>query len=819
MTDIPLPAKSNTRHSVQEVTPARPPLASHSSNPPPETPRKSTRNAMEGDQHTSLREEIANLMNAETLECGVESFIKHYLPAIKLPEGVSNDMRVAGSNAVRDAFQDYLSGGKHAEGQKPSLSYNSEPCKWNTSSIPGGNFKIDGGLVNEEKSQRVTDTIVAMEFKNQRDIDQVLRNREQLLSAILHIMNDDIRRMFMFGITIERVRMNLWYFSRSHSIKSQSFEFVNHPEILVDVLIRLLFADEKDLGIDPNIALNSRDQYVYTVDGTRGRRRFQVVAPIFESRALTTTCRMTRVFRVLELEGETDDPKADAKAQVLKDYWLEKDSKTEVEIQEQLFADIAEFAKFNWRESIYFSVFNKNDKTTQEIMGAFETLLQDEEYKRLFLVIQDRSLGECSREAEQSAWLPQFDTLRSTVTPHAAEPFPTTQRSSRPQSGARRDLQARPVDEAPQVVYKNYMPKQRSFLIFDDECTRVHCLPTVGDVFRVLRDCLTALHLMFCAGWVHRDISCNNVMAIQDPETRHWNLKLADLEYSKKYDSGAGTSDPKIGTPFFMPCEILRGSYFGLDPEPPDPVTFSTKLTSSVSAVDDPPVRFNFLHDLEATYWTGLWITTCRVNCEESRIFGFRIFDNNATLTLSQARLKAFERPISRILEKCLLPELKGLPPNCFEHARQCLHGAAVYLGRRQAWDNKDEGYKRYSAAHGALAVSFAFLADPAASWASVPLQRTDSKPRSLGAQPAIVEVSGKEQVRDADEYEYRDDGVEDEDPSTAGRRRKRTTKDVSHRGPKTSKRTKLKQGARSSTPEQPEASTSTRRNPRPKRR
>ncbi|KDQ25287.1 hypothetical protein PLEOSDRAFT_1019128, partial [Pleurotus ostreatus PC15] len=419
--------------------------------------------------------------------------------------------------------------------------------------------------------------------------------REQLLSAILHIMNDDIRRMFMFGITIERGRMNLWYFSRSHSIKSQSFEFVNHPEILVDVLIRLLFADEKDLGIDPNIALNSRDQYVYTVDGTRGRRRFQVVAPIFESRALTTTCRMTRVFRVLELEGETDDPKADAKAQVLKDYWLEKDSKTEVEIQEQLFADIAEFAKFNWRESIYFSVFNKNDKTTQEIMGAFETLLQDEEYKRLFLVIQDRSIGE-------------------------------------------RDLQARPVDEAPQVVYKNYMPKQRSFLIFDDECTRVHCLPTVGDVFRVLRDCLTALHLMFCAGWVHRDVSCNNVMAIQDPETRHWNLKLADLEYSKKYDSGAGTSDPKIGTPFFMPCEILRGSYFGLDPEPPDPVTFSTKLTSSVSAVDDPPVRFNFLHDLEATYWTGLWITTCRVNCEESRIFGFRIFDNNATLTLSQAR-------------------------------------------------------------------------------------------------------------------------------------------------------------------------------------
>ena len=51
---------------------------------------------------------------------------------------------------------------------------------------------------------------------------------------------------------------------------------------------------------------------------------------------------------------------------------------------------------------------------------------------------------------------------------------------------------------------------------------------------------------MFCAGWVHRDISCNNVMAVRDSETQQWKLKLADLEYSKKFGLHTGTSDPKI---------------------------------------------------------------------------------------------------------------------------------------------------------------------------------------------------------------------------------------------------------------------------------
>ncbi len=55
---------------------------------------------------------------------------------------------------------------------------------------------------------------------------------------------------------------------------------------------------------------------------------------------------------------------------------------------------------------------------------------------------------------------------------------------------------------------------------------------------------ILALQLMFCAGWVHRDISSGNIMAHGDPNA--WQAKLGDLEYAKKYDCGDGASiDPK----------------------------------------------------------------------------------------------------------------------------------------------------------------------------------------------------------------------------------------------------------------------------------
>ena len=64
------------------------------------------------------------------------------------------------------------------------------------------------------------------------------------------------------------------------------------------MLISLVFADDKEVGIDPKIAVvsNNRRQYIYTAHGEAGPRSFLMTHSIYENGTLTAAGRMTRVF-------------------------------------------------------------------------------------------------------------------------------------------------------------------------------------------------------------------------------------------------------------------------------------------------------------------------------------------------------------------------------------------------------------------------------------------------------------------------------------------------------------------------------------------
>ncbi|KAJ2915400.1 hypothetical protein MD484_g5046, partial [Candolleomyces efflorescens] len=712
------------------------------------------------EHQTAMREVIVGQhMNYEIWECTIEDFIQNYLPQHEFAtEAIVNAGLAKAREYLQESFpfqkeagisdalkaivaalldaRDECSKGQH-------LRYVSSPNQIVVSCVEGGNFQIDGSLSFAEGREALhsTSIVVAMGFEVERNYESMRRNRRQLVSAIVHIMNDDVRRTFMFGITIEGRHMNVWYFSRSHSMKAQSFDYVEHPEILVKLLTSLVFADRKDLGFDPNITLKSGagHQYIYTVDGAAGKRRFLTTHCLFESRAFNVAGRMTRVFRVEELEGTADSSKKGAKPMVLKDVWLDKDAEAEMGIQAKLFGDIQRFAENKqWRTDPRLSGFV--DGGLDSIVDDFGELLQEERYKDLFLLARDGSTGECSKPLlESSAWPPRSDIFFGSIDLPLGDEAPvTSQRMSQPHSGAR-DLQTRQAGTTTLHVCRRHAPKRRSFVIFDEECTRVYCLPTVGDVFNVLSECITALLLMFCAGWVHRDISCNNVMAIQDPTTKRWKLKLADLEYSKPFGANASTSDPNIGTPFFMPCEILCRQYFGLTTSL-NP--FTTKF-AFITWIKDrsnrphhpkdikPPLLHNFLHDLEAIFWTGLWIITSRVNHEPSRLYGLNIFQNSPKLELTQSRRQAFEYSIEDVLSRCLQESLVPLA-DLFEQLRISLYTSAISLGRARSWLS-DDGIREFSELHMHFALVFDVLKGAQHPWASVKLQpATDSIPRPM---------------------------------------------------------------------------------------
>jgi hypothetical protein len=182
-----------------------------------------------------------------------------------------------------------------------------------------------------------------------------------------------------------------------------------------------------------------------------------------------------------------------------------------------------------------------------------------------------------------------------------------------------------------------------------------------------------------------------------------------------------------------MPCEILQRRYFG----------FETKVVIQagpdgrkrlVAEEGNHPIIHNFLHDIEASFWTGLWIVTCRVNHEPSKDWARPIFQDTPILHLSSERSSAFQDPISEHLDEYLPDQLKDLA-NPLDFIRHWLFEATKELGRAKAWSMAN-GCLTYSKVHENVAQVFhelaASLTNESPSWAKVKLQNPISVPQPM---------------------------------------------------------------------------------------
>lgn len=154
---------------------------------------------------------------------------------------------------------------------------------------------------------------------------------------------------------------------------------------------------------------------------------------------------------------------------------------------------------------------------------------------------------------------------------------------------------------------------------------------------------------MYGVGWVHRDVSCANLLLWRDAEGELQG-KLGDLETAKPFPSArplsigpmmvrpvlrwcwgvnASLRDALIqGTPLFMPIEIALGNYMADEKAVRERKTASDILkelkelganfakgkvaSAAWTPVPSEPVQHNFLHDVESLFWLTLWAITYR---------------------------------------------------------------------------------------------------------------------------------------------------------------------------------------------------------------
>ncbi|KAI0363677.1 hypothetical protein BV20DRAFT_94892 [Pilatotrama ljubarskyi] len=379
----------------------------------------------------------------------------------------------------------------------PSCRYEEEPYATD-SEISGSQHRLDGVLrlikstspPSPKRSRMSTsDVAVGFEFKCKDEPELIIDNRWKALYFAYHALHSDCQRKHTYSITIEDNHVSLWYFSRSHSAKSQEFDLLD-VRAVVRALSALIFSTVEDLGYDANIRRISEwdedskeDQlrYVYRLDD----RFFKTLKCRDEYDDLYIIGRATRVWEVIEVTSfDNIAPLPKAQRMILRDVWLGHDEDTEREIQEKIFARCDELGR-NFPPDNDPRLHGVDD-TTRSLLRE---RLKDGSYKELFLTIEVDCRGEMSKpRAEGFTPAPRIYDMPVYLNQEAKKRGSDPHRGSTSRANSIPDAAFR--SQAPPSVPRQYKPRQRNFVVYREVCSALHELNDLHDVVQALLDAL-----------------------------------------------------------------------------------------------------------------------------------------------------------------------------------------------------------------------------------------------------------------------------------------------------------------------------------------
>ncbi|TFY59789.1 hypothetical protein EVG20_g7659 [Dentipellis fragilis] len=766
--------------SDDEVPPLR---DAHSSIP--QTPNSKRASSVISDTPRSIRTEPkANLPHERSIICKEmreeiftvphESFLRDYAPwhpsddvveacldKLVKTKVVTEDHRhfvALGDKKPHDCFNSEIAAYKFItdicdaiakakiRNRTPCFKMEQKPRSRTASETPGSSHEIDGyfrplrstvpdAVESETKDTPTVDSAVNCEWKLESGPKPTLDNNEKAVSAAVHVMNDDVRRMFTYSITIENERMSLWYWSRSHSAKSTWFDFTEDIHTTVGALASFVFAKMDEIGYDPSIQRrldidgNNRDLcLIFEVhDKNKDKNRyFKTLHSVAEHLSLRVTGRSTRVFKVIEV-GSFDDlaPVPDAKHQILKYVWLDVEAKTERAIQNKIFEDLDKFAtklKGLKEGASGLDEFSGVSPGDQEMLRT--ALFKPENYKRHFLTIDCDQQGFESKPVSPDATVTDdiFTRLPPATVP-ASLAYASSSRSHLTSATSSQQPEAK-VPRQP----REYVPKRQYRVVFNEVCEALQNVRELKTVIRGMQDCLTGLQLMFLAGWVHRDISGGNLLWFSETETEGRGI-LSDLEYAKKFDAnGQGSADPKTGTPFFMAIEIQRHVYIYRTDDAAYYLSsgqFEFDDPLDLSGNEDPVMIHNFEHDLESFFWLLLWTITVRTGDVKTQNLVSSIFHQSSQCSSAREKAITDGRELIKGLNTNICQELKDLVEPVARLRRALMWG---YVNRKETFGDLTTYSPLYGHVRKALGLCLRIAEGPGVPPLTVSFAREEAK-------------------------------------------------------------------------------------------
>ncbi|KAF5334494.1 hypothetical protein D9611_013804 [Ephemerocybe angulata] len=388
--------------------------------------------------------------------------------------------------------------------------------------------------------------IAALAEFNNSEIERS-ENERQLLANVVHLMHDDPRRIFAFGIIFEET----W-----------------EPKDLIRALLFLSCASREQFGFDPTVVqgMEANERYFrYAVDDkwyrTTGR-------PLEDSGAFYLIGRGVRIWTVRQCD-ENGEFRSD-EHNVLKDAWHWVENPTERQIQGNILQSLTDKSKISLEDA------------------------QVKLSKYFLTIIADQTLTSTLRRPSEAQ--------KNFLTERPVNPIPGTSRARRSSQFSGSDTPTARTGAPPLQKGLGRQSRTNQRHVFKEKCITFDEVCDLRAGLEVCKGYVAALSLFREAGYVHRDISGGNCLVYEN----HGRLlpKISDLEHCKRYDS-VSTHDAVTVTYQFTAIEVgMKKIRF---PRIEDEYDTLEAFEAYEEALAANPLHhhFHFYHDLESVFWVA----------------------------------------------------------------------------------------------------------------------------------------------------------------------------------------------------------------------
>ncbi|KFG81455.1 serine/threonine-protein kinase Sgk2 [Metarhizium anisopliae] len=370
-------------------------------------------------------------------------------------------------------------------------------------------------------------------------------------------------RRFVLGFTLCGSLMRVWEFDRLGGIASEQFD-INKEEgglQFVATILGFLRMNEEMLGFDPTIVTTSGQKYIEIE--RNGQTECLIIDEVIQ-RAPCIAGRATTCWKA----HRHDDPHNPL---VIKDSWQYVDRDEEGELlQEATEKGVTNVARYYHHETV--RIRRTDDDVRNNVRKGLDvTKATNFQPKRTLPSNVGGTVSRISRKERSSS----SGVKRPSSETDAALP------------PSKRSYSASPTKPSLDVL-SNRIHRR---VILRDYGEPIYKASSRAALLDALEGCIEGHESLRKAGFLHRDISINNLRVNEDKANPSWRAFLIDLDLAVRLDREvASGAKGKTGTRAFMAIGALLGE------------------------------QHSFMHDLESFFWVLFWICVHYDGTQKERV-------------------------------------------------------------------------------------------------------------------------------------------------------------------------------------------------------